>query len=964
MRTRNSKQGISNRGAALRRGVTWAIAAIPLAASQALAVQVTATWTGGNGLYGTASSWSGGVVPLNNATTTYAVQIGGVAVTYNITNAQTIDSLALDLGSTFNLQAASLFQPTNLTVLGSTLIGGAINANNASFTAMGSGTNFLGSNVSVSAINAAVVRIGATSFNANTAGNRVLLNASGANSILDLPALQFINSGFNSGNSGSSNTISATDQATINLPVVKTLTAPGNSAYSLNVFAGGGATINLSSLQSVGGTSLDTGNTNISADNGAVTLGPLQMANRMFVNLSSGSTMSAGGFAGNVNITSSTIAVSSGARFNGATMVGDYAVRGLVNTTMLSATGAGSVLDLSGLRLLDAGFSSGNSGSTNSVVASNGASLSLAGVKTLVAPANSAYNLSFNASGGAGINLMSLQTVSGVTLDSGNTVFSADNAVFTLGPLQTANRIFVGLQNGATMTVGGYAGNASITNSTFAAASGARLNGASLIGDYSVRSLINTNFISSTGLGTVIDLSGLQLIDAGFSSGNSGTTDTVVAGDRSFINLSGVKTLIAPSNAAYNLSFVATGGASINLASLRTVGGLTLDTGTTNFSADNASLTVGPLQSANRMFVGLQNGATMTVGGYAGTANITNSVFTATSGARLLGATLAGDYSVRNFINTNVLNASGTGTVLDLSGLQSINSAFNTGNSGTTNTITASDRALMDLSGVRTIVGPGNPVYALAFNVNTGASMRLASLQTIDTSTGGQVQFNVASGGNLAMRGIAAGNSVRFNLTDAGSTLNVTGNLSLLAGSSMVAGAGTGISIAGSFSFRQTVESQVDIDSTTVSFGNAGGQTLEVGGRRLASPPVGAFINDNFAIGELDLGLTGTTTLTLVDEFDNGNRSGSSEVLYLNGAGGNGLRILAGSTLFINLLDLYTTENGVWVHINERFTNGVSVIPYDQGYIALTVPEPGSWALLAGGLTAVLTLLRRRQIEA
>ena len=56
----------------------------------------------------------------------------------------------------------------------------------------------------------------------------------------------------------------------------------------------------------------------------------------------------------------------------------------------------------------------------------------------------------------------------------------------------------------------------------------------------------------------------------------------------------------------------------------------------------------------------------------------------------------------------------------------------------------------------------------------------------------------------------------------------------------------------------------------------------------------------------------------------------------------------AGPTLRITLT-LYTTEGGSWVHINDRFVDGITTIAYDEGFISLTavpVPEPRSLALL------------------
>jgi hypothetical protein len=175
------------------------------------------------------------------------------------------------------------------------------------------------------------------------------------------------------------------------------------------------------------------------------------------------------------------------------------------------------------------------------------------------------------------------------------------------------------------------------------------------------------------------------------------------------------------------------------------------------------------------------------------------------------------------------------------------------------------------------------------------------------------------------------------------------------------------VAVSGNFSFQQTVEVQMNLDATTLVFNGSNTQTLEVGSARLVTLTNGAAVNGNFGIGELDVGQAGiATTLVLQDLVNNGNRNGAqSEVLYLNGAaGGNGLRILGGSVLALNGLDLWTTEAGAWVHINERFTGGLTQISYDQGFISLgmpsAVPEPQTWALFGLGLVVVA---RRRLLQ-
>ncbi|MCK4998742.1 MAG: hypothetical protein KAS23_04375, partial [Anaerohalosphaera sp.] len=84
-------------------------------------------------------------------------------------------------------------------------------------------------------------------------------------------------------------------------------------------------------------------------------------------------------------------------------------------------------------------------------------------------------------------------------------------------------------------------------------------------------------------------------------------------------------------------------------------------------------------------------------------------------------------------------------------------------------------------------------------------------------------------------------------------------------------------------------------------------------------------------------GSLSSTTLTLTDLIDNGNRAGGNEALYLYGSGGlNGLKIKPNSRLIIGDINLYVQVDGEMVHINSLFTEGVKWIPFDQGTITLS----------------------------
>src|SRR5947207_3253568 len=79
-------------------------------ATPLFAAQQTATWTGGSGSWSTASSWSTGVVPNNNATDQYDVAIDGgnaSASAVTINSLVTIQSLSIDAGDSLSVSGSA-----------------------------------------------------------------------------------------------------------------------------------------------------------------------------------------------------------------------------------------------------------------------------------------------------------------------------------------------------------------------------------------------------------------------------------------------------------------------------------------------------------------------------------------------------------------------------------------------------------------------------------------------------------------------------------------------------------------------------------------------------------------------------------------------------------------------------------------------------------------------------------------
>jgi hypothetical protein len=92
-------------------GVLLGLLGLPVSA---LAAQQTANWLGGSGSWTDSTKWSGGVVPTNNGTTTFAVNIdngnpaASAVVLSAIGSGRTIDSLKIDAGDSFRLAGQPL----------------------------------------------------------------------------------------------------------------------------------------------------------------------------------------------------------------------------------------------------------------------------------------------------------------------------------------------------------------------------------------------------------------------------------------------------------------------------------------------------------------------------------------------------------------------------------------------------------------------------------------------------------------------------------------------------------------------------------------------------------------------------------------------------------------------------------------------------------------------------------------
>ena len=143
-----------------------------------------------------------------------------------------------------------------------------------------------------------------------------------------------------------------------------------------------------------------------------------------------------------------------------------FSASGLAGATILNAGGAGSLVNLSGVKRLDAGH---NSVYSSYITATSGAKIKLSGVTSLIAPSSNAA-LVFAANGGANINLASLQNVS-----NGKVNFNVASAgSLLLHGIDAGPGVNINLSGaGSSLTVAGSL--AMLAGSTLAAGAGTRI---------------------------------------------------------------------------------------------------------------------------------------------------------------------------------------------------------------------------------------------------------------------------------------------------------------------------------------------------------------------------------------------------------------------------------------------------------------------------------------------------------
>ncbi len=426
----------------------------------------------------------------------------------------------------------------------------------------------------------------------------------------------------------------------------------------------------------------------------------------------------------------------------------------------------------------------------------------------------------------------------------------------------------------------------------------------------------NATIMSADGVGTLLDLSSLKSISTAFNDNSTFVrAHTITATAGGTIDLSGVVTIDPPVQGTDFANFnLGDPDSLIHLTSLHEIIG---SGGYTRFL--------------------LSGGATQTL---PAVEILSDVVFQLSGGAQLLiNGPMPATYSSAGMpFGATIMSADGLNTLLDLSSLTSLSTAFNDNSTFVrTHTIIVTDGGVLDLSSVQTITTPARAEDRCNIIIaGGGATLDLSSLRTVNG--GGDLISGVTDGiwriGDLCE--VTA--DMDINLNDAAARLEAPGSLTLNAKVDLIAAEGAQVAVAGRLCFTHPVESDLDLSAAIVELNGTGTaeepQWLEVGGVDfdLACGNGGT----NFSIGELVIGQPGQpTVVALRENINNENRLGNPEVLYLRGLKGepSTLQILGGSTLVINDLNVYICDE--LIRLKDLFGKGDDEIPYDMGFIEL-----------------------------
>ncbi len=463
------------------------------------------------------------------------------------------------------------------------------------------------------------------------------------------------------------------------------------------------------------------------------------------------------------------------------------------------------------------------------------------------------------------------------------------------------------------------------------------------------------DLMSATGPGSLLDLSSLQSIDAGFDSGWDNNHQKISASNGGVVDLSGVVALTSPYDVNDRIEVNVDGaGSIIDFELLQYIN--SASKGTMHINAINDSVIHFPsLESISSVVFAVDAGGQIHVNG-------SDAMYSSTDIWHVDAGPSVSTYT------WDLMSATGPGSLLDLSSLQSIDAGFNSGWDNNHQKISASNGGVIDLSGVVALTSPYDPNDRLGFDARDGGVIDLSTLSRIHSASSGRITIGVHTGATVTLGEVvnaapttfeiqdddtvfrlgslvSASGWVWFSINETRPTIEIAGSLTLKDNIFITSPAGFEMSLGGDLCFDHTEEPNMELERVVLRCDGQGTlespQVIEAGGLN-AGCSIEILEDANFGFGRLIIGDTDQPTVVQLDDsLGNGNDQFGPEALYLYGMpGADGLDINTGSTLVLNGIDVYVMEGGYdspvnCVHLNTLFGPGETEIAYGGGTVRL-----------------------------